>query len=225
MKELIAILDDEPDIIELISLNLKKNGYRVKDYEKADSFFRALTTEIPDMLLLDLMLPDMDGMEVCKRLRSDPRTSGMPVIMITARHGETDKIVGLELGADDYVTKPFSPSELMARVKAVLRRSKTKSESKFLSIDNILEMDLQKHEVLVNKKQVPLTLTEFRILELLAGQRSRVFSRDQMLDQVWGEDKVVFDRTIDVHIKNLRDKLGPAGKLIKNIRGLGYKLA
>lgn len=225
MKELIAILDDEPDLLELISLNLKKNGYRPKEFENAKSFYASLKSETPDLLLLDLMLPDIDGMEVCKFLKKNDRFSSIPIIMLTAKQSEVDKVLGLELGADDYITKPFSVAELIARVKAVLRRKGQAPRSTFVNVDDLILMDLQKHEVTVSKKSVQLTLTEFKILELLSSQRGQVFSREQLLDNIWGEDKVVIDRTIDVHIKNLRDKLGPvAGKLIRNIRGIGYKL-
>ncbi len=224
MKELIAILDDEPDLLELIALNLKKNGYRTREFENAKSFYSSLRTETPDLLLLDLMLPDTDGMEVCKLLKKNDKTSSIPIIMLTAKQSEMDKVLGLEIGADDYITKPFSVAELMARVKAVLRRKTAKQSNQFINIDDIIVMDLQKHDVTVNKKSVELTLTEFKILELLCSQRGQVFSRDQLLDNVWGEQKVVIERTIDVHIKNLRDKLGIAGKMIRNIRGVGYKL-
>jgi DNA-binding response OmpR family regulator len=225
MRELIAILDDEPDLRELISLNLKKNGYRSKEFEDAKSFYAAIKSEKPDLLLLDLMLPDIDGMEVCKYLKKNDRFASIPIIMLTAKQSEVDKVLGLELGADDYITKPFSVAELVARVKAVLRRRGQAAQGTFVNVDDLILMDLQKHEVTVNRKAVQLTLTEFKILELLCSQRGQVFSREQLLDNIWGEDKVVTDRTVDVHIKNLRDKLGPvAGKRIRNIRGIGYKL-
>ncbi len=224
MKELIAVLDDEPDILELIALNLKKNGYRTKTFENAKSLYNFLRTETPGLLLLDLMLPDIDGMDVCKTLKKNDKTSSIPIIMLTAKQSEMDKVVGLELGADDYITKPFSVAELMARVKAVLRRKSPAQSGQTINIDDIIRIDLQKHDVVVNKKSVELTLTEFKILELLCSQRGQVFSREQLLENVWGEEKVVIDRTIDVHIKNLRDKLGTAGKMIRNIRGVGYKL-
>ncbi len=224
MKELIAVLDDEPDLLELISVNLKKNGYRSKEFDNVKSFYSFLRSEKPDLLILDLMLPDSDGMEVCKYLKKDEKYASIPIIMLTAKKSEVDKVLGLELGADDYITKPFSVAELLARIKAVLRRRSASPSGPFINIDDIITIDLQKHDVKVNKKTVELTLTEFKILELLSSSRGQVFSREQLLDNVWGLDVAVNDRTVDVHIKNLRDKLGSAASLIKNIRGIGYKM-
>jgi len=225
MNELIAIVDDEPDILELVSLHLKKNRMRVREFLDAESFYRFLHSEVPDLIVLDLMLPDADGFEICKYLRKQPDTSSIPIIMLTARSGETDKVLGLELGADDYVTKPFSPGELVARIRAVLRRMEQKelAEEK-IEIGNMLSLNLQKHEVTIEGKQVDLTSTEFRILQLLATKKGWVFSREKILDYLWGNEKTVVDRTVDVHIKHLREKLGPAARIIKNIRGVGYKL-
>ena len=169
------------------------------------------------------MLPDADGIEICKYLKSNQEFSSIPVIMLTARADETDKVLGLELGADDYVTKPFSPRELVARVKAVLRR-KTQDSGKKIKIGDILLIDLNKFQAFVENKKIDLTPTEFRILKILASKKGWVFTRDQILDHLWGHDKVVLDRTIDVHIKNLREKLGEAAKFIKNVRGVGYKI-
>jgi len=225
MNELIAVLDDEPDILELVSVHLKKNRFRVREFPDAESFYRFLHSEVPDLIILDLMLPDADGFEVCKYLRKTDKLAAVPIIMLTARVGETDKILGLELGADDYVTKPFSPSELVARVKAVLRRREPRKEDvERIDIEGILSLDLQRHEVRVKGGKVELTSTEFRILQMLASKRGWVFSRDKILDYLWGNEKTVVDRTVDVHIKHLREKLGTAAKLIKNIRGVGYKL-
>ena len=225
MNELIAVLDDEPDILELLSVHLKKNRFRVRAFADAESFYESLRSEIPDLIILDLMLPDADGFEVCKYLRKTDKLAAIPVIMLTARVGETDKILGLELGADDYVTKPFSPSELVARVKAVLRRKEPRrEEAERIDIEGILSLDLQRHEVSVKGKKVDLTSTEFRILQMLASKKGWVFSREKILDYLWGSEKTVVDRTVDVHIKHLREKLGPAAGLIKNLRGVGYKL-
>ena len=225
MNELIAVLDDEPDILELLSVHLKKNRFRVREFPDAESFYRFLHSEVPDLIILDLMLPDADGFEVCKYLRKTDNLAAVPIIMLTARVGETDKILGLELGADDYVTKPFSPSELVARVKAVLRRREPRKEGvERIDIEGILSLDLQRHEVSVKGRKVELTSTEFRILQLLASKKGWVFSREKILDYLWGNEKTVVDRTVDVHIKHLREKLGAAAKLIKNIRGVGYKL-
>ncbi|MFQ5965255.1 MAG: response regulator [Candidatus Scalinduaceae bacterium] len=224
MNELIVIVDDEPDIVELVSLHLKKAMFKVEGFFKAEYLYRFLDNHIPDLIILDLMLPDADGMEICKYLKKKDNFSTIPIIMLTAKGEETDKILGLEFGADDYVTKPFSPKELVARVKAVLRRKQQVKESKKIEIGGILEVDLEKYEVIVKGKRIELTSTEFRILKFLSSHRSRVFTRYEILDYLWGHDRVVLDRTIDVHIKNLRDKLGKAGQLIKNIRGVGYKL-
>ncbi len=169
------------------------------------------------------MLPDSDGIEICKYLKSKEDLKSIPIIMLTARASETDKVLGLELGADDYVTKPFSPRELVARVKAVLRR-KTQDSGKKIKIGDILLIDLNKFEVFAENKKIDLTPTEFRILKILASKKGWVFTRDQILNHLWGEEKAVLDRTIDVHIKNLREKLGKAKKFIKNVRGIGYKV-
>jgi two-component system phosphate regulon response regulator PhoB/two-component system alkaline phosphatase synthesis response regulator PhoP len=170
------------------------------------------------------MLPDADGLEICKDLKKKDQYSSIPIIMLTAKGEEMDKILGLELGADDYVTKPFSPKELVARVKAVLRRQKKEEEPAKLEVGDILTIHPEKHEVYVGKKKIDLTSTEFRILYFLSSRRGWVFTRDQILDYLWGQEKAVVDRTIDVHIKHLREKLGKASHFIKNIRGVGYKL-
>ncbi len=222
--KLIAVIDDEPDILELVTVNLEKSGFKVKGFPDADRFFRFLKTEIPDLVVLDLMLPDADGYEICKYLRKEEKYSAIPVIMLTARGEETDKILGLELGADDYVTKPFSPRELVARIKAVLRRDEKTVKSQVIRIGDILEIDLQKYEVRVDGNIIELTSSEYKILTLLCDRKGWVYSREQILDYLGAQMKGVLDRTVDVHIKNLREKLGPAGAFIKNIRGVGYKL-
>jgi DNA-binding response OmpR family regulator len=224
MSRFIVVVDDEPDIVDLVTIHLQKSNFDTKGFLDSKSFLRSLKKRTPDLVILDLMLPDADGFEVCKHLKSDDRYSRIPVIMLTAKGEESDKILGLELGADDYVTKPFSPKELVARVKAVLRRQKEKQDSKKLEVTNILTIDKDTYEVFVSGKKVNLTPTEFRILDLLASKMSWVFSREKILDYLWGNEKIVLDRTIDVHIKHLRDKLGKAGTLIKNVRGIGYKL-
>ena len=220
----IAVVEDEPDIAQLVSSHLQKEGFKVDRFPDAGSFLRSLSKRRPDLILLDLMLPDANGLEICKMLRRDESSKAVPIIIVTAKGEETDKVVGLELGADDYVTKPFSLKELTARIKAVLRRPKAEPASDKLEIDGELVMDLTRHQVLYQGNPIDLTSTEFKILSLLASRKGWVFTRDQILDSLWGQDKIVLDRTIDVHIKNLREKLGEASRYIKNIRGVGYKL-
>ncbi len=224
MSKLIAIVDDEPDILELISIHLEKNGYHSEVFLNGESFMDFLKNSHPDLIVLDLMLPDMDGLEICKYLKRQDTLDSIPVIMLTAKSEEVDKILGLELGADDYVTKPFSPKELVARIRAVLRRKQEKMPTEVLSAAGILSVDTDKHEVRVQSRKVDLTSTEFRILQLLLSKKGWVFSREKILDYLWGQEKAVVDRTIDVHIKHLREKLGDAASMIKNVRGVGYKL-
>lgn len=224
MSRLITVVDDEPDILELVRLHLKKAGFRVEAFDKAEPFLEFISGTRPDLVVLDLMLPDADGLEVCKYLRKNEEFASVPVIMLTARGNETDRILGLELGADDYVTKPFSPRELVARVQAVLRRGVSEETSKTIHVGGRLHIDPGKHQVLLDGRKVGLTSTEFRILLLLASKKGWVFSRDKILDFLWGQEKAVLDRTIDVHIKHLREKLGDAGRFIINVRGVGYKL-
>jgi two-component system phosphate regulon response regulator PhoB/two-component system alkaline phosphatase synthesis response regulator PhoP len=224
LKKLIVIIDDEPDIVELVALHLKKTGFDVKGFLNAEDFFDFIGKNIPDLILLDLMLPDADGFEVCKYLRRKDEFATTPIIMLTAKGEETDKVLGLELGADDYSTKPFSPKELAARVKAVLRRQDKEEILKKIAIRDLLTIYPEKHEAYSEGKRIDLTSTEFKILTLLAGKKGWVFTRDQILDYLWGQEKAVLDRTVDVHIKHLREKLGKASRLIKNIRGVGYKL-
>ena len=225
MDRIIAVVDDEDDIRELVSVNLKKAGFKVKEFTDADSMLKSFSKSIPDLIILDIMMPGTDGFEACKMIKKDQKLSAIPIIMLTAKSEEADKVVGLELGADDYVTKPFSPRELTARVKAVLRRKTAAVEEgrETVEVGNVA-MDLSKHEVTVKGKKVELTATEFNILHILAVRKDRVLSREQILDNLWGSEKVVVDRTIDVHIKHLREKLGPAGRLIRNVRGVGYKI-
>ena len=181
---------------------------------------------LPDLVVLDLMLPDMDGIEICKELKKDKKYSSIPIIMLTAKAEESDRVVGLEIGADDYITKPFSPRELVARVKVILKRFSKASVSdeapNVIKIAGLLELDIDRYKVFVNSKPADLTTTEFNILRFLIESKGKVVSRDKILSYLWGDEKAVLDRTIDVHIKKLRDKLGKAGKMVKNIRGVGY---
>jgi len=224
MSKIIAVIDDEPDILHLLGLHLKKASYNVREFSDASSFMLFLQVTTPDLIILDLMLPDEDGLSICRRLRKDPAFSSIPIIMLTARTQEHDKVTGLELGADDYVTKPFSPRELVARVKAVLRRT-AKTGDATITIDDILVIDPERFEIKVYGRPMTTTPVEFKILHLLAKDRGRVFTREKILNHLWGNEKAVLDRTVDVHIKNLRDKLGEAGNLIRSIKGVGYKLA
>jgi len=220
----ILIVDDEPDIVELVKINLEKNGFDVISSYTGREIFDLFKKFNIDLVILDLMLPDIDGLEICKILKSENETKNIPIIMLTAKDTEIDKVLGLELGADDYITKPFSPRELVARVRAVLRRTRKPSDESILKFDNILKIDLKKFEVFVNGEKVNLTTTEFKLLKALAIRRGEVLSRNELLDYIWGSEKIVIDRTIDVHIKHLREKLGKVGKFIKNVRGVGYKL-
>ncbi|MBN1948735.1 MAG: response regulator [Candidatus Cloacimonetes bacterium] len=225
MEKLIVIVDDEPDILELVAINLQKAGYRTAECPDGASLQEFLKNNRPDLIILDLMLPDADGFDICRQLKADAQYRDLPVIMLTAKGDVTDRILGLEFGADDYIVKPFSPRELAARVKAILRRGQLPSVTvDSISIGRDLILHPQKHEVLVNSQPAELTTTEFKLLMLLAGRPGWVFTRNQILDHLWGNDKIVLDRTVDVHIRNLRDKLGSAGSYLKNIRGVGYKI-
>jgi DNA-binding response OmpR family regulator len=226
MQETVAVVDDEQDILELVSLHLKKNHFRVREFSDGSSFIKYLDSEKPDLVVLDLMLPDADGFEICKYMKRKKDLLHIPIVMLTARSEEADTILGLDLGADDYIRKPFSPNELMARVKTVLRRIESHGEGETPAKINVgnISIDTERHEVVVDSDLVELTSTEFRILKLLASKKGRVFSRDRILDHLWSNEKVVVDRTIDVHIRHLRSKLGNASKLIRNVHGVGYKL-
>jgi DNA-binding response OmpR family regulator len=222
-SRLIAIVEDEKDIADLIALHLGKAGYETRVFPDGEAFLFAARSRAPDLVILDLMLPGLDGLEVCRNLKAEPATKGIPVVMVTAKGTETDRVVGLELGADDYLVKPFSPRELVARVKAVLRRSEDRLQRHEVIRLGRLVIDPDRCEVTVKGRPVEMTATELRILELLASQPDRVFSRNQIIEHAWGYDKPVTDRTIDVHVSNLREKLGPLGERIGSVRGIGYK--
>ena len=224
MGKLIAVVDDEADIVELVSVNLKKAGFRVEGFYNATDLLSFIKKKNPDLIILDLMLPDADGFEVCKSLKSQERYANIPVIMLTAKSEEVDKILGLEIGADDYVTKPFSTRELVARVKAVLRRAKEDKKQEIFKIGEKIEIFPQEFRATISGKEIELTSTEFRILLLLAKRKGWVFSRDQILEHLYEGDRIVFDRTVDVHIAHLREKLKGHGYCIKSIRGIGYKI-
>jgi len=225
-KTVVAVVDDEPDILDLIGLHLSRAGFAVKPFAAAKPLLQYLAKQLPDLLVLDLMLPDGDGLEICKSLKTDQRTRSLPILILTAKGEKPDIVLGLEFGADDYLVKPFSPAELVARVKAILRRSRKPDdgEGEIIRVGEVLVVDPGRHSVRVSGALVALTSTEFAILLILSRNPGWVFSREKILDALWGDEKAVIDRTIDVHITHLREKLGPAGSLIKNIRGVGYKI-
>lgn len=225
MANRVLIVDDEEHIVELLKFNLEANGYKVSyAYDGLDGFLK-VKEEKPNIILLDLMLPTIDGMEVCKRIREQKDIKNIPIIMLTAKNVESDKIMGLDIGADDYITKPFSVKEVIARVKAVLRRYDFK-EDEVLDVDGNLKIDLANYEVFKDGVKIELTLKEFEILKLLVSNRGRVLSRNLLLDQIWGYEYFGETRTVDVHIRHLRKKIESDDKnnnYIETVRGVGYK--
>lgn len=222
-KRVVLTIDDERDLVELIRYNLEKEGFLVRAAYDGESGLSMALREPPDLVLVDLMLPGIDGLEVCRRLRADNRTSSIPLIMLTAKSGESDRVVGLELGADDYVSKPFSPRELTARIRALLRRTTAVQEPARELRRGALSVDLDRYEVRCGDEPVELTATEFRLLHFLASRPGRVFSRNELIDGVLGRDVEVLDRTVDVHVMALRRKLGKLGAMIETVRGFGYR--
>ncbi|MES2201073.1 MAG: response regulator transcription factor [candidate division FCPU426 bacterium] len=230
MKPKILVVDDEKDIVDLLVYNLERAGLGVLKAYDGETALRKATTESPDLAVLDVMLPGMDGWELLRRLRQDKKTAVMPVIMLTARGDETDKVLGLELGADDYLTKPFSPKELVARVRALLRRSRpvpdgtAKARLEFSD----LEIDPESFGVRYGKavkKEAVLTAKEFQLLYYLASRPGRVVTREVLLDDIWDMDSEVETRTVDVHMRRLREKLGPSAAHLQTLRGVGYKFS
>jgi len=220
----ILIIDDEPDVIDILAMNLKSAGYSVLTAENGVAGLNKARMEMPQLIVLDLMLPGMSGFEVCKALRKDAATAKIPIIMLTAKSEEVDRIVGLELGADDYVSKPFSPREIILRIQSVLRRSTGSNETvERLKIGELL-LDHGRHEVTMKGQQIVLTATEFKLLAILMERRGRVQSRDRLLNDVWGYESVIDTRTVDTHIRRLREKLGEAFDYIETIRGVGYRI-
>ena len=223
-KEKILVVDDEEDILELVMYNLTREGYNVLCASSGEDGLNTAKSKLPDLIILDLMLPGMDGLDVARSLKNDNNTKNIPIIMLTAKGEEADIVTGLELGADDYISKPFSPRILTARVKAVLRR-KTKpavTEKEIIEINDI-KIHTGRHEVMVNDEPVQLTFTEFGILNFLVKRPGWVFTRSQIVDAVKGDDYFVTDRSVDVQIVGLRKKLGDAGKYIETVRGVGYR--
>jgi two-component system phosphate regulon response regulator PhoB len=223
MKPKILVVDDEPDAVELIEFNLKSAGYDVLTAGDGEEALKKARAVLPQLIILDLMLPEVDGMEVCKILRRDPRTQGVPIIMVTAKAAEIDRVLGLELGADDYVTKPFSPRELVLRVKRLLRSGQAAEEKSDRIEYKELSIDVPRHQVTVKGKDVDLTATEFKLLAVLMQRRGRVQSRDQLLRDVWEYDALIDTRTVDTHMRRLREKLGSAAKYLDTVRGVGYR--
>jgi two-component system alkaline phosphatase synthesis response regulator PhoP len=222
-KKTVLAIDDEKDLIDLVRYNLEKEGFQVRGALDGETGLAMALQERPDVVLVDLMLPGLDGLEVCRRLRADSRTASIPLIMLTAKSGESDRVVGLELGADDYITKPFSTRELTARVRALLRRTAGHPEPPALLRCGGLAIDLDRCAVTCGGKPVELTATEFRLLHFLASRPGRVFSRGELIDHVLGRDVEVIDRTVDVHVMAVRKKLGKCGELVETVRGFGYR--
>ncbi len=225
-KEKIFIVEDDEDILELMKYNVVKEGYQVFTETAGDAALQTARTKMPDLILLDLMLPGLDGLEICRTLKNEPKTKGISIMMVTAKGEEADIVTGLEMGADDYITKPFSPRVLLARIKAVLRRKKTTAspeESTTVKVHDLV-IDPSRHEIMVKNKLIDLTFTEFKLLEYFARRPGRVFTRYQIVDGVKGADYAVTERSVDVQIVGLRKKLGSSGKLIETVRGIGYKL-
>ncbi|MBW1685476.1 MAG: response regulator transcription factor [Deltaproteobacteria bacterium] len=225
MAQRILVIDDEPDLLELVRVNLRQAGFEVELAATGSEAIESLRRSPPDLILLDLMLPDLSGTEICRRVRANPDLAHVPIIMLTARASEIDRVVGLELGADDYVTKPFSPRELVLRVRAVLRRSEAQHEPSRVLERGAIRLDPERRRCFANEQEVPLTAKEFDLLQRLMARPGRVMTREHLLEQVWGSDIVVTTRTIDTHLKRLREKLGDTGELIETVRGVGYRFA
>lgn len=224
MSKLIYIVEDERDIADLVEHYLKKDGFKSEAISDGQRALERIRRQPPDLLVLDLMLPGIDGLELCRILRSEPATKRLPIIMLTAKAEETDKIVGLEMGADDYLTKPFSPKELMARIRAIFRRNQPVEEEKAVLNYGKIILDGQRHVVSVSKKEVELTAKEFGLLEYLLKRPGRVLSREQILNTVWGQDYYGGNRTVDVHIRHLRKKIPLLDGAILTVKSFGYKL-
>lgn len=223
MPESILIVDDEQDVLDLLAYHLQRAGFKVLTARDGSVALQKARDHMPVLVVLDLMLPEVEGTEVCKRLRADPKTAHIPILMLTAKAEEVDRVLGLELGADDYVTKPFSPREVVLRVKSILRRAQGEAEPAEVLKSGDIVVDSAKHEVTVRNKPVELTATEFKLLATLMERRGRVQSRDRLLNDVWGYEGDVDTRTVDTHVRRLREKLDKAADCIETIRGVGYR--
>ena len=223
VRSKILVVDDEPEAVELVEFNLKQAGFDVLTAADGAEALKRARTSLPSLMVLDLMLPEVDGLEVCKMLRRDPATATIPIVMVTAKAAELDRILGLELGADDYITKPFSPRELVLRIKTLLQRGRASGEESDVYKFGELVIDTPRHLVTWRGKKIELTATEFKLLALLAQRRGRVQSREQLLRDVWEYNSLIDTRTVDTHMRRLREKLGPAGKYLDTVRGVGYR--
>ena len=223
VKSKILVVDDEPEAVELVEFNLKQSGFEVVSAADGAEALQKARTLIPGLIVLDLMLPEVDGMEVCKMLRRDPITAKIPIVMLTAKAAEIDRVLGLELGADDYVTKPFSPRELVLRVKKLLHRGTSAPEDGERMKFGELQIDVPRHSVTWRGTRIDLTATEFKLLAVLAQRRGRVQSREQLLRDVWEYNNLIDTRTVDTHMRRLREKLGQASKFLDTVRGVGYR--
>lgn len=226
MKKNILVVDDERDILDMLKYNLEKDGYGVLTARNGKSAMEQALLK-PDLILLDVMMPELDGWEVCKRLKRDQKTASIPILFLTARGSEVDEVLGLEIGADDYIVKPISVRKLMARVRAVLRRREALPgavpESTIIRIDR-LEINVSNYKAKIGERDLQCTRREFETLVYLAQNRDRVVTREQLLNEVWGQDVHVVDRTVDVHISKIREKLGPYGEYIETVKGVGYRM-
>jgi DNA-binding response OmpR family regulator len=223
VKPKILVVDDEPEAVELVEFNLKQSGYAVTTAADGAEALKKARAQIPDLIVLDVMLPEMDGFEICKTLRLDPATARIPILMLTAKAAEIDRVLGLELGADDYLTKPFSPRELLLRIKKIIARGQIEEKPDERMRFGDLLIDIPRHNASWKNKAIELTATEFKLLTLLAQRAGRVQSRDSLLRDVWEYDSMIDTRTVDTHMRRLREKLGAAAKHLDTVRGVGYR--
>jgi two-component system, OmpR family, phosphate regulon response regulator PhoB len=224
MSEKILIVEDEIDVAELLAHHLRSEGFSVEIVTNGRAAFAVVKTQPPTLIVLDLMLPEISGLDLCRMIKSNPATRNVPIVMLSARIEEIDRVLGFELGADDYVVKPFSPRELILRIRAILRRLSQDKEEVLLRVGELV-LDRSRHEVRAAERMIDCTATEFKLLAILMERQGRVQERDRLLTDVWGYDSVIDTRTVDTHMRRLRDKLGPYGSYIETIRGFGYRLA
>lgn len=224
MSEKILIVEDEIDVAELLAHHLRKEGFAVDIVGTGRAAFAAVKNEPPALIVLDLMLPEISGLDLCRMIKSNPETESVPILMLSARIEEIDRVLGFELGADDYVVKPFSPRELVLRIRAILRRLSQDKEQELLRVGELI-LDRSRHKVRAADRVIDCTATEFKLLAILMERQGRVQERDRLLSDVWGYDSVIDTRTVDTHMRRLRDKLGAHGCYIETIRGFGYRLA